>query len=270
MKRSTSAQKALRLGTALTLLLFLGNSARAEIKNFTFQGTVQSVDDFAFELDGSITNGATFEGFYVFDSAAADSNSDSTVGDYRYTGSAFGVVVKVGTYVFRTNPRHVDFLIEVVNRPGQDNYLLRSYNNVCSKPVRIDHIAWQLDDSSGTALTNDLLPLVPPILSAYQSIFGLTLDGGLDSFFVRGKVTSITEAPAVIPVRPAVEILEAVELRWPSRLGYFYQIQSSEDMVTWTDVGEQVLGDGTVLSRFFSRQQGRSVFYRAEIANFSD
>ena len=267
MKISTDKKTPSR--RTISLLLFLVISARAEIKNFTFQGTIELVDDQAFVLDGSITNGAAFEGFYIFDSAVADSNSDSTVGDYRFTNSAFGLVVKVGTYVFRTNPGHVDFLIEVVNRPGQDNYLLRSYNNVCSQPVTIDHIAWQLDDSSGTALADDLLPLAPPVLSAYQSIFGLTLDGGCNSFFIRGRVTAISEAPAVIPVRPAVEIGNAVEVRWPSRLGYFYQIQRSDDMKTWTDVGEPVLGDGTTLSRFLAGQPGSSVFYRAEIANFS-
>src|SRR5205823_10059865 len=93
----------------------------------------------------------------------------------------------------------------------------------------------------------------PPVLSAYQSIFGLTLQG---SFFIRGRVMSISEAPAVIPVRPDVEIRDAVEVRWPSSLGYFYQIQRSEDMVVWSNVGEPVLGDGTTLSRFFARQSG--------------
>ncbi len=269
MRKSTSAVKTSGIGMAITIALFLVISARAEIKNFTFQGTIESVDDMNFVLDGSITNGASFEGFYVFDSAVADSSSDPTVGRYQFADSAFGLTVKVGTYTFRTNPRHVDFLIEVVNRTGQDNYLIRSYNNVCSQPLMISDITWQLDDPSATALTNDLLPLAPPDLSAYQSLVGLTLDGGFESFFVRGRVKSISETPAVIPERPAVEILDAVEVRWPSRLGYFYQIQSSEDMVTWTNVGEPVLGDGSALSRFFARQQGRSVFYRAEIANFS-
>jgi hypothetical protein len=60
-----------------------------------------------------------------------------------------------------------------------------------------------------------------------------------------------------------------VAVSWPSRLGYFYQIQKSEDdFETWTDVGEPVLGDGTVLTRFFSRENGKKAVYRAEIANF--
>ena len=266
-KMKTPTDKPTYVAVAATFVLLLLASARAEIKNFTFRGTIGEADDPSFVLDGSITNGAAFEGFYIFDSAAADSNADPTVGDYKFTNSTFGVVVRVGNYVFRTNPRHVDFLIEVVDRAASDNYVLRSYNNVCSRPLIVDHISWQLDDSTSTALTNAFLPLTPPALSAWESVFGLTVSGGCDAFFLRGAVNSISEAPAVIPERPAVSLREAVEVRWPSGVGYFYQIQSSEDMETWTDVGEPVLGDGTELSRFFARQTGRS-FYRAEIANF--
>jgi hypothetical protein len=266
MKASTD--KSPHVAAALTFLLLQLAAVRAEIKNFTFHGVIGQVEDQGFVLDGSITNGAAFEGFYIFDSAAADSSSDPTVGDYRFTNSMFGVVLKAGNYVFRTNPRHVDFLIELVNRSGSDNYLLRSYNNVCSRPLMVDHIAWQLDDSTGNALTNDQLPATPPVLAAWQSVIGLTLSGGCNAFFLRGTVNSVTEAPAVIPERPAVTSGEAVEVRWPSRLGYFYQIQSSEDLETWTDVGEPVLGDGTVLSSFFPGQPGKNTYYRAEIANF--
>jgi len=114
---------------------------------------------------------------------------------------------------------------------------------------------------------NAYLPLTPPALAGWESLYGLTISGGCDAFFLRGAVNSISEAPAVIPERPAVSLGEAVEVRWLSRLGYFYQIQSSADMETWADVGEPVLGDGTELSRFFARQTARN-FYRAEIANF--
>jgi hypothetical protein len=254
------------IAAAFVLLAVATATARAEIKNFTFRGTISEVEGEGV-FDGSITNGAAFEGFYVFDSTAADTDPEPTVGDYQFTNSAFGVVVKIGNYVFRTNPQHVDFLIETVNRPEDDSYLFRSYNNVCSQPVFIDHIAWQLDDYTGAALTNDFLPLFPPNLAAWQNEFGLSISGGYDTFFLIGTVNSVNEVPAVIPERPTVSLSEAVEVRWPSRLGYFYQIQFSEDMQTWTDVGDPILGDGTDLSRFFTRQVGKT-FYRIEIANF--
>src|ERR1044071_9042759 len=110
-------------------LITLALSARAELKNFAFQGVITEINDLGFVLDGSITNGTPFKGFYIFETTTPDSNDDPTVGDYEYTNSTYGVVVGIGNYVFRTNPQHVDFLIEVVNRIDDDNYLLLSYNN---------------------------------------------------------------------------------------------------------------------------------------------
>lgn len=266
------AYKRVSSGVAAVVLL-VGAAVRADIKNFTFQGRITRVDDMSFLLDGSVTNGAPFEGFYVFESNATNSNSDPTVGDYRYSGSSFGVVLKIGAYVFRTNPRHVDFVIEVVNRSGGDTYLLRSYNNVCSQPLFVEGISWQLDDPTGSALPSAGLPVAPPDLAAYQSLLGVTVSGGGDlggtPYMIRGTVDAISEAPFIIPERPTTTLRQAVEVTWPSRLGYFYQIQSSEDLKAWTDIGEPVLGDGSTLSRFFPQEASKELFYRAEIANFS-
>jgi hypothetical protein len=241
----------------------------AEVKNLGIQGTITSVIDTSFVLDGSITNGTPFEGYYVFDTRATNSNSDPTVGDYWFNNSAAGIVVKAGNYVFRTNPQHVDFLIELVNRPDSDNYLLRSYNNVCSQPVLVDHIAWQLDDSSGTALTDVVLPETPPVLSNFNQVVGLTVQGGGCPFgyFIRGEVKSAAPNPAVIPESPAVGIREAVEIQWPSVLGYFYQLQASNDMTNWINVGQAVMGDGSTQSRTIPK--GTNAYFRAEIVNYA-
>jgi|SRR6185369_12820670 hypothetical protein len=273
-KMETSTDKPTCVRVAIILLLLLVASARAEIKKFMFQGTIGLVEDQGV-LDGSVTNGAAFEGLYVFDTSFKNSNpnSDPTVGDYWYTNSAFGLVIKVGNFVFRTDPANVDFLIEVVNRPGQDNYLLLSRNNVCSQrvnvcsqPLLIGYISWQLDDSTGRALTNAVLPVTPPTLSAWQSVFGLNVYGA--GFSLRGTVSSISEALVAAPEQFPISLGDAFEVKWLSRSGTFYQLQSSEDLVTWTDVGESVLGDGTMLSKFFAQQSGKSVSYRAAIADF--
>lgn len=255
------------IGLIAAFMLSALTLAKAENIVFAFSGTITHLDDRQRILDGSIANGTKFNGFYIFNSNATDANSESTVGDYRYTTSSFGVVIKVGNYVFRTNPQNVDFLIEVVNRPESDNYLFRSYNNVCSKPLQVEHISWQLDDFDGTALANTLLPLTPPKLNEWESMFGLTVDGGGASYFFRGEIDSITRTPPTTPHQPTLDILTAIELKWQSRLGDYYQIQSSEDMQTWINVGEPVLGDGTELSRFFARQSGK-VFYRTKIEYF--
>jgi hypothetical protein len=186
--------------------------ALAEIKRFAFDGIVV----FATAGGGSVTNGTPFSGYYTFDTGTADSASDPTVGDYWSTNSACGVVVKMGSYVFRTDPLHVSFLVEIVNRPEGDNYLLRSYQNLGSQGVTVDHISWQLDNVAGNALSTDRLPLTPPVLSAFKSDFGLTIEGGCNSLFIRGNVTSIrAEAVPPPPTGPPLQIQRAVEVRFP-------------------------------------------------------
>jgi len=247
-------------------------TAHSALKNFTFRGTVATVDDPSLRLDQSITNGAAIQGFYIFDPTTTDSNPDATVADYRHTNSACGITVQIGSHVFRTNPRKVDLIIELVNREA-DSYLIRSYFNLADEPLPVGHIEWQLDDPTGTALTSVDLPLAPPNLANFQSLSGLTLGSGgagLETgFFIRAHITAIEEAPYIIPERPETTIDDAVAVSWPSRLGYFYQIQKSDnDFETWTNLGEPVLGDGTVLTRFFPRANGKKSIYRAEIANF--
>src|SRR5262249_47486420 len=133
-------------------------------------GTVATVEDPSGLLDGSVTVGGLFLGLYVFESATAASNPDPTVGDYWHTAAGYGISVWTGNYTFATDPAAVDFLVEVVDRPLGDGYLLRSYNNLpADVGVWVDHIAWQLDDPTGTALANDALPLMPPNLAGWQS-----------------------------------------------------------------------------------------------------
>jgi hypothetical protein len=246
-------------------------SSRAELKNFRFRGSISRVDDLNAALDGSITNGSPVEGFYIFDTETPDSNPDPTVGDYRSSDRKTGIAVKVGNYVFRTNPRQVDFLIETVNRPEGDNYLLRSYNNICSQPLPIREISWQLDDPSGATADDDSLPLIPPTLSQWQSIFGLTIAGsGQPPLLLRATVEKIDERPTRIDRRPFVKVLDAVEIKWPSQMGYYYQVQRSNDLQHWENIGEPVLGDGGVLSQFVERDARKQYFYRARITNSLD
>jgi len=249
------------------LSLMIGREVVAAVRNFTFEGTVASISDFGFQLNGSVTNGAAVKGFYVYEDSAIDQNPDSTVGDYRYTNGMFGITVQIGTYVFRSNPDHTDFLLEVVNR-DTDYYLLRSYNNICSTPLTVSHISWQLDNPTGIALSSDQLPKVAPDLSSYASSSpGLQVIGpDLDGFRIRAEITSIATTPPVIPDPPDVTIQEAVELKFQTLLGYFYQIQISTDFENWTNIGVPVLGDGTYTSKFVPKMVGATAYYRANIS----
>src|SRR5262249_20430546 len=113
---------------------------------FRFTGKVAHVDDPGGLLNGSVGLGSKLTGAYTFDPGTPDSNKDPTVGDYWHKAAGYGLLVKVGKYEFKTDPAKVNFLLEVVDRPRSDSYLLRSYNNVSSGPRlpadAIDHISW--------------------------------------------------------------------------------------------------------------------------------
>jgi hypothetical protein len=116
--------------------------------------TVDEVSDYYNLLGGAIHPGDTITGTYTYNAAANDSNSSPNVGDYWHTTAPYGVSLKVGGFVFETDPQNVSFLVDLVNNLyDRDNYLFRSYNNrFLSNGVRVTHIAWQLDDTTRTAL----------------------------------------------------------------------------------------------------------------------
>jgi hypothetical protein len=172
---------------------------------------VESVDDRAHLLGGAVAPGDTITGCYTYNPNAADENDFPGVSDYRHGTRPYGINLKAGHYYFRTNPDSVDFLIELVNDhySGNDNYLLRSYHNI-SEPALplgyVDHIAWQLDDTTMKALSSDRLTAEPPVLADWKSVFGLTIDGcdgksghygcgGGNSFFIRAHVFEVSIQP---------------------------------------------------------------------------
>jgi len=175
---------------------------------FTFSGSITYVDDTA-ALTG-ITVGMPFTGSYSYTAGVVDSNSDPTIGDYDYAAMPAGIHVTVNGSTYETRPLMVEFLVEVSDRappPAStgDAYLLRSYSNrVVPGPTPvIDHIAWQLDDDTGTAITGDALPLTAPDLTAFSQAAGLTIEGcdmadptfgclmALNTFLIRGVVDTI-------------------------------------------------------------------------------
>jgi len=160
--------------------------------------TVETVDDSGNLLGGAIQPGDTITGTYTYNGATSNTNSLPYFGDYWHTTAPYGVSLKVDGLVFETDPQNVSFLVEIANNYiGRDGYLIRSYNNrPLSNGVRVTHIAWYLDDPSGTALKSVDLPRTAPRLSNWQSTFGLALEGSNSSspwdgysFFVRAHVT---------------------------------------------------------------------------------
>ncbi len=190
-----------KLGPPLAIALVVGlvwspiSAGCAQVK-IEISATVRSVDDPDNLLNNRVAPGDIITGFYSYNSFAVDSNPLPEVGDYRYTTAPNGIRLNVNGLTFATDPADVDFLLEVVNNyQNLDNYLLISYNNLFAVSARgefvMNTIDWQLDDPTQTALSSAALPRTPPILSDWQSIFGLTIDSSGDNhFLIRANVTS--------------------------------------------------------------------------------
>lgn len=263
MKTSTVAKHWFNLTMAGVWLASCMAVCAERLVRIEFQAVVQYVDDFEAKLGGTVTNGMPISGFYTFDADQTDSNPASDVGDYRSTNRNTGIVVKIGDRVFYTNPAKVDFLIEMVNR-ATDNYLVRSYYNLASDPaLTVSHIAWQLDDSTGSAITSVQLPDIAPVLSKWQQIFALTIEGGggFSGYFIRAIVTNATTASISIPGSPSVQSATALELRFATVLGEFYQVEKSTDLITWQYHSGPLVGTGLDRQLFVSTSSGTNRSY---------
>ncbi|HMV67684.1 MAG TPA: hypothetical protein PKA64_12615, partial [Myxococcota bacterium] len=137
---------------------------------FQVSATVGRVDDPSGALSGSVQVGDTITMTYTYDTDTANTGSVPTVGDYWHDGPPYGMRVDAGPVSFATDPMATSFLVEFVNdhgNPGSDNYLLRSYANVVSRGAiasPVDHMSWQLDDSTMRALSSTALTTRPPAL----------------------------------------------------------------------------------------------------------
>jgi predicted outer membrane repeat protein len=169
-------------------------------------------------LGGAINVGNVITGTYIYDSITSDTNSSPTVGDYEHNTTPYGITLNAGGFVFRTDPNNVNFLVEIVNdhgNPAMDNYVIHSYNNIFDRSASLvadNHIAWQLDDPTHLALSSETLQAVPPVLTDWQSVVGLTIESqnrfGSESYFIRAHVSSATlcgDTPTSTPI-PTIPI----------------------------------------------------------------
>ena len=188
------------LGALLAMTLVAGlvwNPASASCAQIRIEitATVSLIDDPDNLLNNAVAPGDTITGIYTY-SSAVDSNPLEQVGDYRYTTAPNGIRLNVNGLTFATDPANVDFLLELVdNYENLDNYVVISYNNLFAVSATgtfvMNTIDWQLDDPTQTALSSPALPKTAPVLSNWQSIFGLSISSMGDShFLIRSNVTS--------------------------------------------------------------------------------
>jgi len=195
---SQSLNLVLPLAIALvTELAWTPPSASCAQMTIEIKATVSLVEDPDNLLNNAVHPGDIITGIYSYNSFAVDSNPLPQVGDYFYYTAPNGIRLRVNGLTFATDPRDVNFLLEVVNNyEGEDNYVVISYNNFFSVSATgqgvMNIIDWQLDDPTQTALSSTALPRTPPVLPHWESIFGLTIDSTSieNSFRIRANVTS--------------------------------------------------------------------------------
>ena len=132
-----------------------------------------------------IRPGDRINGTYTFDSSAVDSQSaNPNSGKYQFADAPFGVILTVGRYTFGTNPRNVEFDIDVSHHELNDRFSFLSRNNTCQPALRhgdrtgrVENISWHLHDFTGARLSGDELPAQPPIVAEWTSPVGLVIDG---------------------------------------------------------------------------------------------
>src|SRR5438132_4524153 len=190
-----------RLGLWLAIALVAGlvwnpASANCAQVRIVIRATVSLVDDPDNLLNNTVAPGDIITGIYTYNSFAVDSNPLPEVGDYRYTTAPNGIRLSVNGLTFGTNPADVDFLLEVINNyQNLDNYVLISYNNLfavsASGQLVMNTISWQLDDPTQTAMSSAEFHRTAPVLSDWQSFFGLNIMSfGDNHFLIRSDVTS--------------------------------------------------------------------------------
>jgi len=199
----------IRMLVATLVWLIAAEFAQANPVAFAFTGHITVIssldpfDPFPDPISDDAAAPSTFAGIFTFDSAAADAIPDPQTGNYASNGGPFGFTLSLGGLTFNFGGVNIGILNDFVTFfPVQtyDEYLA-SYSETPTdtNPTGVQ-LQIALNDFTGTAFTNDALPLAPPMLSAFsnsiypaQFWFTDTINGNQVELF--GSLDSLTTVP---------------------------------------------------------------------------
>lgn len=179
----------------------LSGAVQAYPITFTFSGTVDT-DPFG------VFDSATYVGSFTFDSGMTQVLNTPDSGGYAGTGGIFNMTVTFTGALDASveGPYVADTLNITVNNdfPGPlDQYLVTGTSS--TDPSLF--IELRLEDFTGTAFSDTLLPLTPPDLTLFDSprfaLFGGTLDNPIEA----GAVVTGLVAPSLVVPEPNVVLL---------------------------------------------------------------
>jgi hypothetical protein len=186
-----------RISILLAILFcFVVVPVQADLITIAITGQVTGVSDQYGHLENKIHIGDTITGTYTYDSSASGP-------PYDYYSNPCGMSLYTGGFNFKTDQNNVHFHISVINNDsGYDYYSMISYNNSSlSNGTPVQHVFWDLEDPTGTALSSDALPLTAPDLSKWDSsIYANQLGISGSEFGIGATVTSAVLIPEPITV----------------------------------------------------------------------
>ncbi len=182
-------------------LCIVGNLSASLVK-VEFEGVIDSVGSSSDLLPSYLTVGATYSGYYTYETIP-DSLYESTnaKGYYYYSGQS-GMYLEIvnpnntdESLIIQTNPNDVDYSISISNSDKGDYYIKSKSNNINSQvlsPVLVFQCIF--NDS-----VNDSLELRPATIEEYASNYlfvqGKDYSNELVDFNFGGVVTKTTVVP---------------------------------------------------------------------------
>jgi len=98
-----------------------------------------------------------------------------------------------------------------------------------------------------------------------NDISGPTSEIRLDEIRLGYKWEDVVLPLPVQGTVPALEINQAVQLRWQTTSSNRYQIQTSYDLINWTNIGTEYIGDGTIKEVYEALDTNHKRFWRVQI-----
>jgi hypothetical protein len=186
----------------LGVLLLLFCFTFPALGQFRFEGRVAEVEDEANLLLGSVKAGDLVTGSFHFHGGVMEQGTGESQGVYLFQSGA-GITLQAGAARFGSDASRPQIRVELSNNEQQheaavDRFLLRSYVNLpVNQIASVEHISWQLEDESGSALASKSLPGKALDLAAWDSVHGLVITGAAAGdetrvYRVRAHVHSIS------------------------------------------------------------------------------
>lgn len=170
--------------------------------------------------DTALFPGDTLVGYYVYDSAASDTDPSPRTGRYTNSSGTYGIVVYHKNYTFSSDWTDPLLRLVVVDSTGDggelvddDRYTVDSDHNK-DDPFQgvskgnIMSIDMYLTDGSGLAVANDSLPKSPPDLSDWSTEHILVVYGGEFNWGMEAELTAISQGvPSTGGITPSTQVL---------------------------------------------------------------